>query len=228
VFTSSRDKKGEPTSGLEPLTCSFRVRQRAFLGIAGGCKTRISKPFSLLCLAQCCRVLRSRGCQSVMIREQARRTEAGLSGPARSCPRLPLCRIALRPVSSALQISHRARSLSPSLPLRVSHSLYSYMPFRFFPDENRANSCKSVTYFSTRARRRSSTSMAVMGIKTDFEPKRPPILTLTYSGSSSRSRRPFQRCLSSGPGVGDSVPRQLLRGLDLNATISAVSAARVQ
>jgi hypothetical protein len=165
------------------------------LGVAGGCKTRISKPFSLLCLAQCCRVLRSRGCQSVMTREQARRAEAGLSGPARSCPRLPLCRIALRPVSSALQISHRARSLSPSLPLRVSHSLYSYMPFRFFPDENRANSCKSVTYFSTRARRRSSTSMVVVGIKTDFEPKRPPILTLTYSGSQFS----FTKTLSALP-----------------------------
>ena len=33
-------------------------------GVAGICKTRISKQLSLLCLAQCCTVLRSRWCQS--------------------------------------------------------------------------------------------------------------------------------------------------------------------
>ena len=33
-------------------------------GVAGVCKTRILKPFSLLRLAKCCGVLRSRWCQS--------------------------------------------------------------------------------------------------------------------------------------------------------------------
>jgi hypothetical protein len=54
----------EPTSGLEPLTCSLRVIHQALQRFAGGCKTRISKGFSLLCLAKCCTVLRSRWCQS--------------------------------------------------------------------------------------------------------------------------------------------------------------------
>ena len=33
----------EPTSGLEPLTCSLRVITQALQGCAGGCKSRISK-----------------------------------------------------------------------------------------------------------------------------------------------------------------------------------------
>jgi hypothetical protein len=54
----------EPTSGLEPLTCSLRVMHQALQGFAQGCKSRISKPVSVLCLAPCCTVLRSRWCQS--------------------------------------------------------------------------------------------------------------------------------------------------------------------
>jgi hypothetical protein len=57
-------KKGEPTSGLEPLTCSLRVIIRMFPDVAGGCETRITKPLSLLRVALSCRVLRSRWCQS--------------------------------------------------------------------------------------------------------------------------------------------------------------------
>src|SRR5215216_3922285 len=57
-------RKGEPTSGLEPLTCSLRVIIQALQGLADDCKSRISKPLSLLCLALCCTVLRSRWYQS--------------------------------------------------------------------------------------------------------------------------------------------------------------------
>src|SRR5829696_6902797 len=51
---------GEPTSGLEPLTCSLRVIGHALQGCAGGCKSPISKGVSLLWVAECCTVLRSR------------------------------------------------------------------------------------------------------------------------------------------------------------------------
>jgi hypothetical protein len=54
----------EPTSGLEPLTCSLRVIYQALQGHAEVCKSRIPKLFSFLCLALCCTVLRARWCQS--------------------------------------------------------------------------------------------------------------------------------------------------------------------
>jgi hypothetical protein len=41
-----------------------RVIGHVLQGFARACKCRISKPVSLLCLAQCCTVLRSRWCQS--------------------------------------------------------------------------------------------------------------------------------------------------------------------
>src|SRR5215216_3610524 len=50
----------EPTSGLEPLYCSLRVISQALHGVARSCKSRISRRLSLLCLASCCTVLRSR------------------------------------------------------------------------------------------------------------------------------------------------------------------------
>jgi hypothetical protein len=43
---------------------SLREIGRALQGCAQGCKCRIFKPTSLLCLARCCTVLRSRWCQS--------------------------------------------------------------------------------------------------------------------------------------------------------------------
>jgi hypothetical protein len=55
---------GEPTSGLEPPSCSLRVITQALQGCAGGCKCRIFKLFSLLRFAACCTVLRSRWYQS--------------------------------------------------------------------------------------------------------------------------------------------------------------------
>ena len=41
----------EPTSGLEPLTCSLRVIIGALEGFARGCKPRLSKGFAFLRLA---------------------------------------------------------------------------------------------------------------------------------------------------------------------------------
>src|SRR5215218_3465300 len=64
-FLPAKPKKNEePTSGLEPLTCSLRVIHHVLQGVAQMCKFRISRPVSLLCLALCCTVLRSRWCQS--------------------------------------------------------------------------------------------------------------------------------------------------------------------
>ena len=54
---------GEPTSGLEPLTCSLRVIHRALHGYAESRKSCISRRLSLLWVAACCTVLRSRWCQ---------------------------------------------------------------------------------------------------------------------------------------------------------------------
>src|ERR687890_1566546 len=44
--------------------CSLRVIPQALQGVAGDCKCRISKGLSLLGVALCCTVLRSRWCQS--------------------------------------------------------------------------------------------------------------------------------------------------------------------
>jgi hypothetical protein len=44
-------KNKEPTSGLEPLTCSLRVCGQWLLGVAGVCKYRIDKGFCVLCIA---------------------------------------------------------------------------------------------------------------------------------------------------------------------------------
>jgi hypothetical protein len=54
----------EPTSGLEPLTCSLRVISQVSQGLAQACKCRIFRGVSFHCLAECCTVLRSRWCQS--------------------------------------------------------------------------------------------------------------------------------------------------------------------
>ena len=41
VFPANLYKIGEPTSGLEPLTCSLRVFTQGLQGCAGDCKLRI-------------------------------------------------------------------------------------------------------------------------------------------------------------------------------------------
>ncbi len=48
----------EPTSGLEPLTCSLRVCGQWLLSVARVCKSRISKRSPIPSIARCCRVLR--------------------------------------------------------------------------------------------------------------------------------------------------------------------------
>ena len=55
---------GEPTSGLEPLTCSLRVITQASQRFGRGCKYRIFRGVSFLRLAECCTVLGSRWYQS--------------------------------------------------------------------------------------------------------------------------------------------------------------------
>ncbi len=63
-YPANPKKIREPTSGLEPLTCSLRVISQALQGFAHGCKARRDKPVSFLYLAVCCTVLRSRWYQS--------------------------------------------------------------------------------------------------------------------------------------------------------------------
>jgi hypothetical protein len=60
IYAESR----EPTSGLEPLSCSLRVIGQALQGCAEGCKLPLSHGVSFPCLALRCTVLRSRWCQS--------------------------------------------------------------------------------------------------------------------------------------------------------------------
>jgi hypothetical protein len=43
---------------------SLRAISQALQGFADGCKSRKSKPYSILCFAPCCIVLRSRWCQN--------------------------------------------------------------------------------------------------------------------------------------------------------------------
>ena len=64
TISGMSSRKGDPTSGLEPLTCPLRVSGQALRGFAGAWKTRIPKPISLPWLAACCTIVRSRGCQS--------------------------------------------------------------------------------------------------------------------------------------------------------------------
>jgi hypothetical protein len=52
-------QKREPTSGLEPLSCSLRVCGQWLLSVAQACKSRINKRFFFPSFARYCRVLRS-------------------------------------------------------------------------------------------------------------------------------------------------------------------------
>src|SRR5215208_3175127 len=55
VFGLSMGKIREPTSGLEPLTCSLRVCGQWLLSVAGVCKSRINKRSFVLSIARYCR-----------------------------------------------------------------------------------------------------------------------------------------------------------------------------
>ena len=59
-FTCKSQQKREPTNGLELPTSLLRVIIHALQGLAGGCKSPISKLVSCLWRAACCTVLRSR------------------------------------------------------------------------------------------------------------------------------------------------------------------------
>jgi hypothetical protein len=63
-FYSFCRKNKEPTSGLEPPTCSLRVIIQALQRFAHSCKCRINKELFVLRVAACCTVLRSQWCQS--------------------------------------------------------------------------------------------------------------------------------------------------------------------
>ena len=86
-------KNKEPTSGLEPLTCSLRVIIQALHGFARACKFPISKGFSLPWLALRCTVLRSRWCQSGVISPsyplRLRTPSCWFYGLLREAPRSP-------------------------------------------------------------------------------------------------------------------------------------------
>jgi hypothetical protein len=58
VFPANLYKIGEPTSGLEPLTCSLRVCGQWLLSVAHACNSRIGKGFPILSIAHYCRALR--------------------------------------------------------------------------------------------------------------------------------------------------------------------------
>jgi hypothetical protein len=57
-FTCKSAQNKEPTSGLEPLTCSLRVCGHWLLSVAGACKSRINRGFRVPSIARDCRVLR--------------------------------------------------------------------------------------------------------------------------------------------------------------------------
>ena len=58
VFPANLYKLGEPTSGLEPLTCSLRVCGQWLLRVAEVCRFRITTRFFVPSIAHYCRALR--------------------------------------------------------------------------------------------------------------------------------------------------------------------------
>jgi hypothetical protein len=63
-FPANQEKKRADERTRTAVLISLRVIGQWLQGVAGVCKYRISKPLSLLCIALCCTVLRSRWCQS--------------------------------------------------------------------------------------------------------------------------------------------------------------------
>ena len=98
-FSCKPTQNKEPTSGLEPLTCSLRVIIRVLPSVAGVCKIRIFKQFSLLRLAVCCTVSRSRWCQSsvnfagfrISSEQGLNNRRSGLAMQLRECTRSTHC-----------------------------------------------------------------------------------------------------------------------------------------
>ena len=99
--------KKKPTSGLEPLTCSLRVIHQALQRFAWDCKSRVLKPLSLLWLALCCAVLRSRWYQNGINTALASPSTRGTSSRFR---------ILLRPAADNLGLPPpRHPSINPAL-----------------------------------------------------------------------------------------------------------------
>ena len=96
-FPCKSQQNEEPTSGLEPLTCSLRVIGHVLQAFAGGRKTRIPKPVSFLRLAECCTVLRSRWYQ-IGIRS---RSMALLRSPCNLVGKRALCGSVVGAISSS-------------------------------------------------------------------------------------------------------------------------------
>ena len=61
-YLQEKQRAGERTRTADLL--QLRVIHQALQRVARGCKSRISKPISLLWFAECCTVLHSRWCQS--------------------------------------------------------------------------------------------------------------------------------------------------------------------
>jgi hypothetical protein len=57
VSPANPHKIREPTSGLEPLTCSLRVCGQWLLSVAQACKSLIGEGFSIPSIARYCREL---------------------------------------------------------------------------------------------------------------------------------------------------------------------------
>ena len=107
----------EPTSGLEPLSCSLRVIIHMLQGFAGDCKCRIFRGVSFLYLATCCTVLRSRWYQIGIRRSDSYRlTAVQWHEPATFAATIrrplflgvaPRCRIRLSKQISLLMVARR-------------------------------------------------------------------------------------------------------------------------
>jgi hypothetical protein len=107
VFPANLYKLGEPTSGLEPLSCSLRVIGHVLRGLAQECKSRISKRVSILWFAARCTALRSRWYQSGIRTSDSYSLTAGPMARTRD----------LR--------SHNPNKLYRMLPLSPSHPAYT-------------------------------------------------------------------------------------------------------
>src|SRR5215212_10480484 len=93
-ISSATRCRREPTSGLEPLTPAHYEGSVTCYGACTRMLSRISKPFALLWLAQCCTVLRSWWCQKVTD-DQGEEVPKGA--------RLPVRRFLCRPDAARLE-----------------------------------------------------------------------------------------------------------------------------
>jgi hypothetical protein len=120
-------ERGEPTSGLEPLTCSLRVMHQVLQGFAEGCKSRIFRGVSFPCLAACCTVLRSRWYQNGI---------NGTSHPANTVAhfyffgvqigKLSVMRLTSERLARRSPVNRSKVSLTSTSPTSLYHNGYAY------------------------------------------------------------------------------------------------------